>query len=343
MFDHVGIAVSDLAASERFYRTVLSVLGAEPSHADAELVEWDDWDIGPTDREHPVTRGLHVGFRARDRAQVDAFWQAGVDAGYRDDGAPGPRTQYTPTYYGGFLLDPDGNSVEAVHTDREDAVPDGRVDHLWLRVRDPQASRRFYTTIAPHAGLRLAHDEPGRVQLSGPDYSFSLVRDERPLTEHVHLAFPARRTPRCARSTPPRSRPATRTTARPASARSITRATTARSCSTRTGTTSRSSTTTGAEPWPTSPPTTSRLWANGRVKQTNTRLSRRAVPLQAIALEALDQLRPREDITVHGHELAMIDLHYGHLAVDSHQHAVSLMDALALTEALILQRLPRAF
>ena len=192
VFDHVAIAVSDLAASERFYRTVLGVLGVEPSHADAELVEWDDWDIGPTDREHPVTRGLHVGFRARDHAQVDAFWQAGVDAGYRDDGAPGSRTQYGPTYYGGFLLDPDGNSVEAVHGDREDAVPDGRVDHLWIRVRDPQTSRGFYTTIAPHAGLRLAHDEPDRVQLSGSDYSFSLVRDERPLTEHVHLAFPAR-------------------------------------------------------------------------------------------------------------------------------------------------------
>jgi catechol 2,3-dioxygenase-like lactoylglutathione lyase family enzyme len=192
VFDHVGIAVSDLAASERFYRTVLSVLGVEPSHADAELVEWDDWDIGPTDREHPVTKGLHVGYRAPDRGQVDAFWRAGVDAGYRDDGAPGPRTQYGPTYYGGFLLDPDGNSVEAVHSDREDAVPDGRIDHLWIRVRDTQASRRFYTTIAPHAGLRVTHDEPARVQLSGPDYSFSLVRDERPLTEHVHLAFPAR-------------------------------------------------------------------------------------------------------------------------------------------------------
>jgi catechol 2,3-dioxygenase-like lactoylglutathione lyase family enzyme len=155
VFDHVGIAVSDLAASERFYRTVLSVLGVEPSHADAELVEWEDWDIGATDPEHPVTRGLHVGFRARDRAQVDAFWQAGIDAGYRDEGAPGPRTQYGPTYYGGFLLDPDGNSVEAVHGDREDAVPAGRVDHLWIRVRDPQASRRFYATIAPYAGLRL--------------------------------------------------------------------------------------------------------------------------------------------------------------------------------------------
>src|SRR4051794_32947338 len=165
MFDHVGIAVSDLAASERFYRTVLSVLGIEPGHADPGLVEWDDWAIGPTDAEHPVTRGLHVGFRARDRAQVDAFWRAGVDAGYRDDGPPGPRTQYGPTYYGGFLLDPDGDSVEAVHGTGGDPVPDGHVDHLWICVRDPQASRRFYTTIAPHAGLRLAHDDPGRVQM----------------------------------------------------------------------------------------------------------------------------------------------------------------------------------
>jgi catechol 2,3-dioxygenase-like lactoylglutathione lyase family enzyme len=192
VFDHVAIAVSDLAASERFYRTVLSVLGVEPSHADAGLVEWEDWDIGLIDDEHPVTRGLHVGFRARDREQVDAFWRAGVAAGYRDEGAPGSRTQYGPTYYGGFLLDPDGNSVEAVHSAHEETVPGGRIDHLWIRVRDLQASRRFYTTIAPHAGLRLAHDHPGRVQLSGSDYSFSLVRDDRPLTEHLHIAFPAR-------------------------------------------------------------------------------------------------------------------------------------------------------
>ena len=188
VFDHVGNAVSDLAASERFYRTVLSV---EPSHADDALVEWEDWDIGSTDAQHPLTRGLHVGFRASDPAQVDAFWRTGIEAGYRDDGEPGPRAQYGPTYYGGFLLDPDGNSVEAVHLERENAVPDGSVDHLWIRVRDPQASRRFYATIAPHAGLRVTRDDPDRVQLSGPDFSFSLVRDERPLTENVHLAFPA--------------------------------------------------------------------------------------------------------------------------------------------------------
>jgi catechol 2,3-dioxygenase-like lactoylglutathione lyase family enzyme len=191
MFDHVGIAVSDLAVSESFYRTVLSVLGVEPSHADAALVEWEDWDIGPTDSEHSLTRGLHVGFRAPDRAAVDAFWQAGIDAGHPSDGAPGPRTAYGPDYYGAFLLDPDGNSVEAVHADRERPVPDGSIDHLRLRVRDPQASRRFYATIAPYAGLHLTQDAPDRVRFAGSDFSFSLVRDELPITEHLHMAFAA--------------------------------------------------------------------------------------------------------------------------------------------------------
>jgi catechol 2,3-dioxygenase-like lactoylglutathione lyase family enzyme len=191
VFDHVAIAVSDLAASERFYRTVLGTLGIEPSHADAELVEWDDWDIGPTDREHPLTRGLHVGFRAPSRAAVDAFWQAGIDAGYPDDGAPGPRPEYGPDYYGGFLRDPDGNSAEAIHSERANPVQPGRIDHLWIRVADLAAAKRFYATIAPYAGIRLGDDTPERVQFTGADGSFSLLDDGRPLTEHVHLAFPA--------------------------------------------------------------------------------------------------------------------------------------------------------
>lgn len=192
MFDHVGISVSDLAESERFYRTVLSALGAEPDHADTQLVEWEDWDIGVTDGEHPVTRGLHVGFRTPSHEAVDAFWAAGIDAGYRDDGAPGPRTVYGPDYYGGFLLDPDGNSAEAVHAGHGDLGLDGCIDHLWIRVRDLAASARFYTTIAPYAGLRLRAVAENRVQVLGENVSFSLVTDERPLTEHVHLAFPAR-------------------------------------------------------------------------------------------------------------------------------------------------------
>ena len=187
MFDHVTIRASDRETSKRFYETVLRALEIEPTHGD----EWDDFSLAAADDENPVTRRLHIGFAAPSREHVDRFWQAGTAAGYESDGEPGLRPQYSDDYYGAFLLDPDGNSVEAVHADRERPVPDGGIDHLRFRVRDPQASRRFYTTIAPYAGLRLTHEEPDRVRFSGSDFSFSLVRDERPLTEHVHLAFTA--------------------------------------------------------------------------------------------------------------------------------------------------------
>ena len=68
--------------------------------------------------------------------------------------------------------------------------PDGQIDHLWI-VSTTFRRRAFYATIAPYAGIALGDDEPARVQFVGPDYSFSLIDDERPLTEHVHLAFPA--------------------------------------------------------------------------------------------------------------------------------------------------------
>src|SRR5215210_3209172 len=157
MLDHVTLRVSDLAASRRFYDTVLAPLGVvEPTHADAELVEWDDFGLAPATDGKPVTRGLHIGFGAPSREHVDAFWRAGVDAGHEDDGEPGPRPEYGPDYYGGFLRDPDGNSAEAVHHD--DIRPPGHVDHLWIRVADVAAARRFYLAIAPHAGLRQGSD-----------------------------------------------------------------------------------------------------------------------------------------------------------------------------------------
>jgi hypothetical protein len=86
MFDHVDIRVSDREASQRFYDTVLSTLGIAQTANDVQP--------------------------AAGHAEVDAFWQAGSDAGYRDDGAPGPRPQYVEDHYGAFLLDPDGNSAE---------------------------------------------------------------------------------------------------------------------------------------------------------------------------------------------------------------------------------------
>ena len=98
MFDHVTIRVSDRAGSESFYDTVLRTLGVEPTHGDESLVEWDGLSLAQADDGHPVTRRLHLGFAAPSRAHVDAFWRAGTRAGYRDDGAPGARPQYSHDY-----------------------------------------------------------------------------------------------------------------------------------------------------------------------------------------------------------------------------------------------------
>ena len=153
MFDHVTIRASDRAASERFYETVLRSLGIEQTYSGPELAEWDDFSLAAATDDRPPTRRLHIAFAAPSRAGVDAFWRAGTEAGYRDDGAPGPRPPYGPDYYGGFLLDPDGNSAEAVH--HGGLRRGGHIDHLWIRVADVARARRFYAAIAPHAGLRL--------------------------------------------------------------------------------------------------------------------------------------------------------------------------------------------
>jgi catechol 2,3-dioxygenase-like lactoylglutathione lyase family enzyme len=183
LFDHVGVWASDREASERFYDTVLATLDVVKTHTGDWYSEWDDFAIGQAGAEHPVTKRLHVGLVAPSRAHVDAFWQAGVDAGYREDGSPGPRPQYLPDYYGAFLLDPDGNSIEAVH--HGDLRRGGNIDHLWIRVADVQASKRFYET----AGCTLDTDLPERATFVGESGSFSLVPGDP--TEHLHMAFPA--------------------------------------------------------------------------------------------------------------------------------------------------------
>jgi len=184
IFDHVTIRVSDREASQRFYDTVLAVLGIEMTSED----EWDDWSLVAAREGEPVTRRLHVGFPAASREKVDAFWRTGVEAGYRSDGEPGPRPEYGDDYYGGFLLDPDGNSAEAVHY-AEKLRDDGTVDHLWIRVRDVAASKRFYELVAPFGRFGLSFDSPERAMFSGRTGSFSVLFDEP--TENVHLAFPA--------------------------------------------------------------------------------------------------------------------------------------------------------
>ena len=189
MWDHVALRVADLAASARFYDRVLETLGVARTHTADWLVEWDQFSISPADADHPPTHGLHIGFAAPSRDHVDAFWETGVEAGYRDDGHPGLRPEYGPDYYGGFLLDPDGNSGEAVHHDR---VGDRDViDHLWIRVADVEAAKAFYVAIAPHTGAELHEGLPGHAHFGGESGSFTFVSDERPVTEELHMAFPA--------------------------------------------------------------------------------------------------------------------------------------------------------
>jgi catechol 2,3-dioxygenase-like lactoylglutathione lyase family enzyme len=182
VFDHVEIHVADLASSRTFYHEALGLPTAE-----GEVVEWGDFGITPVDDEHPLTRNLHVAFGAESRDAVDAWWNRMTEVGYVSDGEPGPRRRYSPSYYGAFVLDPDGNSVEAVHHDRS---RQRELDHLWLRTRDVAAVKRFYETVAPVVGIAVKHDSPEFLHLRFGDGqgSFSFVAGERP-TEHVHLAF----------------------------------------------------------------------------------------------------------------------------------------------------------
>jgi catechol 2,3-dioxygenase-like lactoylglutathione lyase family enzyme len=184
MFDHVMIRASDRDQSRRFYTTVLG----EPSYAGEHFDEWGDFAVTQTSAGHPVTRHLHVAFAAPSREDVDAFWRHGVEAGYRSDGEPGLRPQYHPDYYGGFLLDPDGNSVEACCGFRKGG--DSPIDHLWIGVRDLDESRKFWEAVAPALGLGISDTSEQRFHLFAQGRSFALVADGRPSTADVHIAFP---------------------------------------------------------------------------------------------------------------------------------------------------------
>ena len=116
MIDHTGVSVSDVAKSKAFYRAALAPLGYDV------IMEWEqyaglgvppkpDFWIGEGEPNVPP---IHVAFRADTRAQVDAFYKAAIAAGARDNGAPGLRPHYHANYYGAFVLDPDGNNIEAV-------------------------------------------------------------------------------------------------------------------------------------------------------------------------------------------------------------------------------------
>ncbi|WP_292595695.1 VOC family protein, partial [Mesorhizobium sp.] len=111
------LVVSDLKASRRFYEAIFKVLDV-PIGGSAEDHFWADElfvsSIDSRAASGQLTGRHHLAFQARDRDMVDAFYRAGLDAGGVDNGAPGERQHYHPGYYAAFLLDPDGNNIEAV-------------------------------------------------------------------------------------------------------------------------------------------------------------------------------------------------------------------------------------
>lgn len=183
------IRVADLDASARFYRTTLGAIGVEPTLNAPDRIEWDDFAVLAADPAQPPTRDLHLGFVAPSREHVDAFWRAGTGAGFADDGAPGERPEYTPSYYGSFLRDPDGNSAEAVHHD--DVRRGGHIDHLWIGVAALDPAVAFFAATMRWLGLRHGRRWDEGAQFRGAWATLSLVADGRPATANLELAFPA--------------------------------------------------------------------------------------------------------------------------------------------------------
>ncbi|MDF3150967.1 VOC family protein [Mesorhizobium sp. XAP10] len=117
LIDHIQLVVRNLAASRRFYEAVLQALDVPIGGSGADFFWADELFVSTADSraaQRKLTGRHHLAFQARDHAMVDGFYKAGLAAGGTDNGAPGERP-YHPGYYAAFLLDPDGNNIEAVH------------------------------------------------------------------------------------------------------------------------------------------------------------------------------------------------------------------------------------
>jgi len=131
LIDHVQLVVRDLPASRRFYEAVFGVLDVPLGGTLDDGAFWyDELFISTADSEAAqgeLTGRHHLAFQAKDRAAVDAFHKAALSAGGRDNGKPGERP-YHPGYYAAFVLDPDGNNIEAVyHGEHKRSAPSVKV------------------------------------------------------------------------------------------------------------------------------------------------------------------------------------------------------------------------
>jgi catechol 2,3-dioxygenase-like lactoylglutathione lyase family enzyme len=118
LLDHIQLVVRDLAASRRFYEATMAVLEIPPGPSGDDYFSYDELWIS-TAQSYAATGELtgrgHIAFVAKDRETVDAWYAQAIAAGGRDNGPPGLRAKYHRNYYAAFVLDPDGNNVEAVH------------------------------------------------------------------------------------------------------------------------------------------------------------------------------------------------------------------------------------
>jgi catechol 2,3-dioxygenase-like lactoylglutathione lyase family enzyme len=117
VFDHTTLRVPDLSVATAAFRAVLGELEIDATTSTPSLSVCGNFALTQTDEEHPIARRAHIAFVAPTRAHVDRFGQAGIDAGFADDRAAGPRPRYADDYYAAFLRDGVGNSFEAVHRD----------------------------------------------------------------------------------------------------------------------------------------------------------------------------------------------------------------------------------
>jgi catechol 2,3-dioxygenase-like lactoylglutathione lyase family enzyme len=187
MFDHVTLRVDDLADATRAFAAVFDALEIEQTTSTPSFSVWGNFALTQTDAAHPIARRVHVAFIAPTQAHVERFGQAGLAAGFADDGRAGLRLHYADDYYAAYVRDRAGNSFEAVHRDAQ--RPTGNIDHVAIRVDAVKASTAFYSTIGPGAGLTISQQTADRAVFSvgASDGSFLLVAGEP--TQNLHVAF----------------------------------------------------------------------------------------------------------------------------------------------------------
>ena len=112
LIDHVHLRARDFPRTRKFYEAIFAVLGFEIAFSSDHSFQLDELYVDAADPDTPPTH-VHLAFQAKDQAMVDAVYAAALAAGGTDNGAPGERP-YHPGYYGAFVLDPDGNNIEAV-------------------------------------------------------------------------------------------------------------------------------------------------------------------------------------------------------------------------------------